>query len=1099
MRDPSEKISINLKNILKRKLNQTLKYKGSQFNGKSVEEMIKEAPKEYDPTKKEEEIQDFWNSEDIYNKVKEEHQEDPDWYFLDGPPYASGRIHLGTAWNKLIKDTVLRFQTMKGYDVRRQPGWDTHGLPIEVKVEEELDVDSKKDIEQKYGIEKFIDECKKWANEHIDVMTDQFKRLGVWMDWDDPYITYKNDYLESAWWTLKNAAEKDLLEQRLQVIQWCPRCETALADHEVRGEYKQVKDPSMFAKFKLTYSSDEYLLVWTTTPWTIPANMAVSVHPDLYYAKVEVDGETYIMAEALVSDVMSKLGIYNYKRVGLVKGEELEGLKYEHPMLDEVPKQNEFKSKHQVITGEHVTIEEGTGCVHTAPGHGVEDFEIGEEYDLPVFSPVGEDGKFTEEAGEYEGLYVKDADDIILGDLKEKGILMNRGKIRHSYPHCWRCDSPLIFRATDQWFLDISGLKSDIIEKNNEKVEWTPEWAKDRYNDGVESVGDWCVSRQRYWGIPIPIWECENCENSEIIGDRQELFERSKEDLPKDIDLHRPGVDGVKFDCSNCGGEMSRIEDVLDVWFDSGIAPWASLGFPKDKETKESLWPCEFITEGEDQITKWFYSQQAASVISFEDIPYREAAMHGFTLDNEGRKMSKSLGNVVEPSEVIEKYGADALRFYMLHTSPIWEDLKFDWDELEVAERLMNVLWNSFVFGTTYMSIDNFDPNEMSDEEFENHLEIEDEWLLSKTNRTIKEVTKHLENKHFHKATRALESYILEDMSRWYIKLVRRRTWIKEDDPKKESAYQTLYRTFDKLLRITSPLLPHLSEEMYQKMIKAGDKSLPESVHQLSWPEVEEDRINEELEEDMKKVRDLVETGAKARQRAGIKGRWPVKKVIISTENENTKNSVQRLNKILIEQLNCKKLEVFTEEEFKEEIEFICEVDTDALEERFDDLAYKIEKVIKNMKTDQVKKQAENQGFVGLTVEGQKIKVGLNELTLDKLPDHLTKAESEYGNVIIDGSTNEDLEAERLTRDIVRRLQEMRKDMELEMEEKVDITISVDSEKFQNYLEKENDYIKEEVRVNNLEIGSIQNTKEKRYKKKWDIMDEHFELSISRT
>ncbi len=1060
--------------------------------------MIEEAPKDYDAVEKEEEIQEWWESENIYEEVKETHADDPEWYFLDGPPYASGRIHLGTAWNKLIKDTVLRFQTMKGYNVRKQPGWDTHGLPIEVKVEEKLDVDSKKDIEEEFGIENFIDECKKWASEHIDIMAEQFKRLGVWMDWDDPYITYKNDYMETAWWTLKKAQEKDLMEQRLQVIQWCPRCETALAEHEVRGEYRQVKDPSLYARFKLTYTSDEYLLVWTTTPWTLPANVAVTVDPDLNYAKVEVDDEVYIMAEALVSDVMNDLGIYDYKRVGLVKGEELEGLRYEHPLLDEVPKQNEFKSQHRVITGEHVTIEEGTGCVHTAPGHGVEDFEVGKENDLPVFSPVGPDGKFTEEAGKYEGMYVKDADEVILDELEEKGVLMKRGVIRHSYPHCWRCDTPLIFRATDQWFLDISGLKPKIVEQNTEKVQWVPDWAEKRYNDGVTSVGDWCISRQRYWGIPMPIWECEDCENSHLVESKDELLSRSKSELGEDIDLHRPGVDGVKFDCPECGGEMGRIEDVMDVWFDSGIAPWASLGYPQEEETFERLWPADFVTEGEDQITKWFYSQQASSMIAFDDVPYREAAMHGFTLDDKGRKMSKSLGNVVEPSEVVEEYGADALRFYMLHTSPIWEELRFNWDELEVAERLMKVLWNSFVFGTTYMSLDDFDPLEMSEEEIEKNLQIEDKWLFSRINQMIKKVTNHLEDKNFHKATRALETFILEDLSRWYIKLVRKRTWIEEDDPRKIVAYQTLFKTFDKLLRISAPLLPHLTEEMYQKMIKAGDETKPKSVHQLSWPEVEEERIDEQLEEDMEKIRKIVEAGAKARQRADLKGRWPVKKVLISADTEETKESVERLEDVLLDQLNCKELEALTEEDFSEKVDLVCDVNTDALKEQFGDLASKIEDVIKNMNLDQIRKQVESQGFVGLTVEGQKIKVGLNNIILDKLPDNLVKAETDYGDVVIDKSTTPDLEAERLTRDVVRRLQEMRKDMDLEMMEDVDISIGVEDEKFKDYLRKEEDYIKNEVRVRHLEIGDPDKVEERRYSKEWDIMNKHFYLSISR-
>lgn len=1059
--------------------------------------MIEEAPKEYDAPEKEEEIQDWWKSENIYEKVKQSHEDDPDWYFLDGPPYASGTIHLGTAWNKLIKDTVLRLKTMQGHNVRRQPGWDCHGLPIEVKVEEELGVESKKDIEEEIGIREFIKECKSWAIEHKDIMSEQFQRLGVWMDWDNPYLTFKNDYLESAWWTLKQAQKRDLMEKRMQVIQWCPRCETALAEHEVRGEYRQVKDPSLYARFKLTYTSNEYLLIWTTTPWTIPANMAVALHPDLRYAKVEVGENTYILAEALVSKVMGELGIYNYKMVDLVKGEELEGLRYEHPLLEEVPKQNEFKSTHRVITGEHVTIEEGTGCVHTATGHGEEDFEVGKENDLPVFSPVGSDGKFTEEAGKYEGMYVKDADEHILDDLEEKEVLMKRGVIRHSYPHCWRCQTPLIFRATDQWFIDVSKIKPDILKQNTEKVRWVPDWAEKRYNDGVKSVGDWCISRQRYWGIPIPIWSCDSCDNKKLIESKSELRRNAKQDFDE-IDLHRPDVDEISIDCPRCGGEMHRIPDVLDVWFDSGIAPWASLGYPKRKEKKEKLWPSNFITEGEDQVTKWFYSQQVASMIAFDDLPYREALMHGFTLDEKGRKMSKSLGNVVEPSEIIEKYGADVLRFYMLHTSPIWEDLRFSWDEIEVADRLVKVLWNSFVFATTYMSLDDFDPTQTDKGKIEKYLLIEDEWLISRIYETIEDVTEHLENRNFHKATRSLESFILEDLSRWYIQLVRRRTWIEKEDPRKEAAYHTLYKVFDLLLRISAPLLPHVTEEMYRKMIFAAEASRPESVHQLSWPEVKKEKIDEQLEKDMKIVQKFVEAGSKARQRKELKRRWPVEKVIIKADDEETKDSAQRLEKILLNQLNCKKVEVMTEEEFSEKIDLVCKVDIESLEDQFEELAPEIEKIIKNMNLDQIRRQVESQGFLGLTVKGEKIKVGLNNLSLDELPEGLVSAESPYGDVVIDTTVTEELKSERLARDVVRRLQKMRKEMDLEMEERVDVSIGVENEESERYLRDQEGYIKQEVRIRNIEIGGLKEVPKRAYEKEWSINGQEFNLSIER-
>lgn len=1059
--------------------------------------MVQEAPKEYNPTEREKEIQEWWESEEIYEKVNQSHESDPDWYFLDGPPYVSGTIHLGTARNKLIKDAILRYKTMEGFNVRKQPGWDCHGLPIEVKVEEKLGVESKKDIEEKFGIKQFIEECKSWATKYVEIMTDQFKNLGVWMNWDDPYLTFKNDYLESAWWSLKNAYEKGLMEKRQQVIQWCPRCETALAEHEVRGEYRQVKDPSLYARFKLNRGSNEYLLVWTTTPWTIPANIAVCVHPDLLYAKVEIEGDIYIIAEALVSKVMGELNVYNYRLTDLIKGEELEGLRYEHPLLEEVPKQKDFKSEHRVITGEHVTLEEGTGCVHTAPGHGEEDFEIGKEYGLPVFSPVGGDGKFTGEAEKYEGEYVKDADERILDDLEEKGTLLKRGVIRHSYPHCWRCKTPLIFRATSQWFLDVGEIKPRILKQNSEKVRWVPDWAEKRFNDGVESVGDWCISRQRYWGIPMPIWSCDKCDHREIIGSKEELIRKSETEL-EDVDLHRPGVDEVVIKCPNCQGEMHRVPDVLDVWFDASIAAWATLGFPKRKDKLERLWPSEFVVEGEDQITKWFYGQQVASMILFEDLPFREALMHGFVLDQKGRKMSKSLGNVVDPFKIKEKYGADVLRFYLLYATPVWEDLRFNWDEVEVADRLLKVLWNSFVFATMYMNIDDFSPGTMTEEEIEKNLMIEDRWLLSQTNVLIEKVTEELENRNFHKATRTLESFILDDLSRWYIKLIRRRTWIEKKDPEKEVAYQTLYQVFEILLRILAPFMPHAAEEMYQKMVRAASSSNPESVHQLDWPETEKNRIDNQLKEDMEIIQKFVEAGAKARQRAELKRRWPVKRVIIRGRDEETKNSAKRLERILLNQLNCKRVDLLTEENFSDKIELTCQVDMESLRDQHGDLAPSIKRIIQNMDLEQIRKQVESQGFLGITVEGEKIKVGLNDLSLDELPEELVSAESPYGSVIIDKSAEPELESERLTRDVVRRLQEMRKELDLEMEERVDVSVGIEDEKSKKYLRKQEDYIKREVRIRRLEIGGLGEVRKLEYEREWTINGREFELSINR-
>ena len=987
--------------------------------------MIQPAAKIYDAKKSEEEIQAWWQASDIYEKVKRLRSSAEPWFFLDGPPYASGAIHLGTALNKILKDAVLRYKSMCGLNVLRQPGWDCHGLPIEVKVEEKLGIKTKKDIEQRIGVERFIEQCKQWALDHIELMTEQFKRLGVFMDWDNPYVTFTNDYIESAWWTLKQAHEQGFLKKDLRVIHWCPRCETALAEHEVRGEYYDVRDPSLFARFKLRERPNEYLLIWTTTPWTLPANLAVCVHPDYMYAEVAVGDDVYILSEALVENVMKQLGIAEYRVLGSRRGRELEGLHYEHPLLEEVLKQKELVEHHRVILGEHVTLEEGTGCVHTAPGHGEEDFTIGARYGLPIFSPVGPDGRFTEEAGKYKGLFVKDADGVILEDLRQNGVLMKHGIITHSYPHCWRCQSLLIFRATEQWFLRVSDIKSRILEKNAERVRWVPPWVATRYANGVESVGDWCISRQRYWGIPLPIWVCERCGETMVIGSLGELV--SAELAGEKIDLHRPDVDRIKLGCPNCGGEAKRVPDVLDVWFDSGIASWASLGYPKRWESFERLWPSEFITEGEDQVTKWFYSQQVVSMMAFDEMPYKLVLMHGFALDEHGRKMSKSLGNVVDPQDVINKYGADVLRFYMLSANSPWEDLRFSWKGADVVARMMNVLWNVHVFATTYMALDEFDPRGIDLERARENFCPEDFWMLSRINTLTRDVTKAFEEFDVHLAARTLVSFLLEDLSRWYVRLVRERVWIEREDPRKSAAYVTLYQALHTLMRLIAPFMPHLSEVLYRDLVKAVDARAPESVHMLPWPSVEERAINPELEQGMKIARTFVEGGAAVRHRAKLKLRWPVSKAVIRTSPPEVKSLLQGLQNVLLEQLNCKELSFETE-----------------------------------------------------------------------LPPDFNATSTEFGEIAIDARITPELRAECLARELVRRLQIMRRDQDLAMEERVDVSIGAVNEDHIKLLASQQGFISREVRVRSLSIARASEVTGEGYMKEWDIDGDRFKLLMRR-
>jgi isoleucyl-tRNA synthetase len=1060
--------------------------------------MIQPAAKRYDAKKCEQEIQTWWEESGTYEKVKQLRSESKPWYFLDGPPYASGAIHIGTAWNKIIKDVVLRYKGMCGFNVLRQPGWDCHGLPIEVKVEEKLGVGTKKDIEQKIGIKQFIEQCKQWALDHVTLMTKQFKRLGVWMDWDNPYVTITNDYIESAWWTLKRAKERGLLQKDLRVIHWCPRCETALAEHEVRGEYYDVRDPSLFARFKLSERPNEYLLIWTTTPWTLPADIAVCVHPEYAYARVAVGNEVYVLAEALVANVMAQLEIGDYRVIGSIKGKELEGLHYEHPLLEEVPKQREFVQHHRVIVGEHVTLEEGTGCVHTAPGHGEEDFVVGARYGLPVFCPVGPDGKFTAEGGKYKDMFVKDADGVILEDLRRKGVVMKQGMISHSYPHCWRCKTPLLFRATDQWFLRVSEIKTELLKKNAEGVRWVPEWVATRYANGVESVGDWCISRQRYWGIPLPIWVCERCGEQMVIGSLEELRNSASKPI-HEIDLHRPDVDHVTLRCQKCGSEAKRVPDVLDVWFDSGIASWTSLGYPKRNDLFKQLWPSEFVTEGEDQVTKWFYSQQVVSMMAFGEMPYKLAFMHGFALDEHGRKMSKSLGNVVDPQEIIERYGADVFRFYMLSANPPWEDLRFSWKGVEVVNRMLNVLWNLHVFATTYMALDEFDPKKVDLECVRKNFSPEDLWMISRINSVVRETTEALEGFELHQASRTIASFVLEDLSRWYVRLVRERVWIERDDPRKLASYVVLYQALHVLTRLLAPMMPHVSEVIYRELVKAADPNAPESVHMLPWPSVDERAINVELERCMAIARAFVEGGAAAKQQARLKLRWPVNKVVIRVSSSETKTLLLGLGNVLQRQLNCKELVLLGPEDQGTELGLVVKPNMERLRERLGEFANAVAEVLRGMDAPRLRVEVQRYGFTGLQIRGQKVYISREDLSFeDELPEGFIAALTEFGKIAIDTRMTPQLKAECMARELVRRLQTMRKELDLAMEERVDIVIGTEVSEYVKLLATQQEFISREVRARNLRIRPAAEVEGPGYIKEWNIDGDRFRLLLRR-
>ncbi|WP_456472691.1 isoleucine--tRNA ligase [Methanocaldococcus sp.] len=975
------------------------------------------------------EIKKFWENKRIYEKVKEKNKGKKEFYFVDGPPYCSGSIHLGTAWNKIIKDTYLRFKRMQGFDVLDKAGWDMHGLPIEVKVEQEFGIKSKKEIE-KIGVDKFIEKCKEFALKHKEIMEKQFKNLGVWLDWENAYMPITKEYMEIGWWTLKVAYEKRLLTKDLRVVYWCPRCETALAEHEVRGEYKEVKDPSVYVKFKLK-DEDAYLIIWTTTPWTLIANLAISVHPDYDYCYVEVEfnnkKETWIIAEKLVEEVLKKAKVEKYKIIKKVKGKDLEYKKYIPPLLEENERLKEFEDKaFFVVLGEYVTLEGGTGLVHTAPGHGEEDFEVAKRYNIPIYSPIDDQGRYVE--GKWKGVFVKDADKEIIETLRNKNLLVHAGKIKHSYPHCWRCKTPLLFRATEQWFLKISEIKDNIIEQAK-TVNWIPEWVETRYINGVKYVGDWNISRQRYWGIPIPVWVCEKCKKYVVIGSVEELKERMINNIDLD-DLHKPTVDKVILRCE-CGGEMKRVPDVLDVWFDSGLAPYASIGSKKLKKA-------DFITEGHDQVTKWFYSQHALSAIVFNDVPYKKCLMHGFTLDEHGEKMSKSLGNIISPDEVVEKYGADILRFYLLSANKVWEDLKFVWSEVDDVLSLFNTLWNAYMFSVNYMVLDNFKPNE----EYFEHLKDEDKWIISRVNSLAKKAIESLEIPYFHTYTWAIKDFIINDLSRWYIRLIRERTWKEKDDLDKLSAYQTLYYVLLKLSKIIAPVAPHTAEAIYQNL-RTDD--MEESIFMYSI-DVDEDLIDEDLEREMEIVRDIVDAIYRGRDKIKYSLRYPIKEIIIAG-GEEVKRAIEKYGYIIKNQGNIKEIK-FGEVEGK----YIVKPNYRELGKRYKS---EVPKVVELLNKIDGKELMEKLKEGSVVIEGYEIKPEYVNIKVE-IPENIAGVEFSRGTVFINTDLDDNLIKEGLMREIIRRIQAMRKDLDLDIEEKILFKVEgLDLNEFRDIIERE--------------------------------------------
>ncbi|UTF54537.1 isoleucine--tRNA ligase [Natronosalvus rutilus] len=1056
---------------------------------------FEEVDDQYDPHALEERVFDYWDEVDAYERTKQHRADGESFFFVDGPPYTSGAAHMGTTWNKSLKDLYIRFKRMQGYDVTDRPGYDMHGLPIETKVEEELGFENKKDIEA-YGEEKFIQACKEYADEQLEGLQSDFKSFGVWMDWDDPYKTVNPEYMEAAWWGFSKATERGLVEQGQRSISQCPRCETGLANNEV--EYEDVEDPSIYVKFDLV-DREGSIVIWTTTPWTIPANAFTAVDPDLEYVGVraEREGESEVLyvAEACLEGVLKKGRYEDYEVLEELTGEEMIGWAYEHPLAEEVPDHASHEGAHQVYAADYVEADR-TGLVHSAPGHGEEDFTRGRELGFPIFCPVGSDGVYTEEGGKYEGQFVKEADEEITADLEANGALLASETVTHSYGHCWRCDTGIIQIVTDQWFITITDVKEELLE-NIEDSEWFPDWARDnRFRDFVEDAPDWNVSRQRYWGIPIPIWTPEGRDDGEnmiVVSTREELAERIDQDVdPETVDIHKDVVDDLTI--TEDGTTYTRVPDVFDVWLDSSVASWGTLNFPGEQEQFDELWPADFILEAHDQTRGWFWSQLGMGTAAMGEVPYDKVLMHGHALDEDGRKMSKSVGNVVEPHEAIERHGSDAMRMFLLSANPQGEDMRFSWDGMRTMENHLRTLWNVFRFPLPYMRLDGFDPSETGLESVDDDLELVDEWVLARLQSTKDEMTEHLEQFRQDRALEALLEFLVEDVSRFYVQAVRERMWDESDSPSKAAAYATIYRVLREVVVLLAPYAPFVTEEIYGTL--TGDDGHP-TVHMEDWPAVEEYWADPELETDVAYVRAIEEAGANARQQAGRKLRWPVPRVVVAADDERAVEAVERHEDLVADRLNARAVELVGPGQQWGELAYSAEADMSELGPAFGGRAGEVMNALNEARIEEPSLEA-LEAAVSDALDGEELTEAMVSF-VTQTPDDVAGTAfgldgDDRGVVYVDASLTDDIESEGYAREVIRRVQEMRKELDLDVEERIALEIEIKDDRVSDLVRQREDLIREEVRAEALRAVDADGPDA--YRKTWDVEDVTMELAL---
>ncbi len=1047
----------------------------------------------YDSHALEERVFAYWDEVDAYERTVEHRADGEPFFFVDGPPYTSGAAHMGHAWNKSLKDLHIRYQRMLGHHVLDRPGYDMHGLPIETRVEQEMGFENKKDIEA-FGVDAFIDRCQAFAEESLEQLQHDFKEFGVWMDWDDPYRTVTPEYMEATWWAFAEVADRDLVERGKRSISQCPRCETAIAKNEV--EYETVEDPSIYVTFELI-DREGSLVIWTTTPWTIPSNVFVAVDPELTYQAVraERDGEYDILyiAEACVEEVL-KVGRYQeFEVIEEITGEEMVGWRYEFPLAEHVPQYPDHDGVHQVYAAEYVEADR-TGLVHSAPGHGEEDFLRGQELGFPTFCPVGDDGIFTEDAGVYEGLFVKEADGQIIDDLEAVGALLADETVSHNYGHCWRCGTGIVQIVTDQWFITITDIKEDLLDNINDS-EWYPAWARDnRFRDFVEEAPDWNVSRQRYWGTPLPIWTPEGTQDDAdmlVIATRDELADRVDQDIdPKSVDLHKDTVDDLTI--TEGGTTYTRVPDVFDVWLDSSVATWGTLNYPEDDSQFETLWPADLIIEAHDQTRGWFWSQLGMGTAALGAVPYKRVLMHGHALMPDGRAMSKSKGITIDPHEVIDRHGRDVMRLFLLSLNPQGDDMRISWDELQEKENDLRTLWNVFRFPLPYMQLDGFDPTVVGLEDVTDDLEVIDRWVLSRLQSTIADMTDELERYRQDRALDVLLSFVIDDVSRYYVQTVRARMWEEEDSLSKRAAYATMYRVLVDTVTLLAPFAPFVSEEIHRTLTDGE----PMTVHMRDWPSPTEGYLDTQLEADIDVLRAIEEAGANARQQAGRKLRWPVQRVVIASEDETVLTAVDRYEGMLEERLNARSIELVEDDEDWGELRYSAEADMSLLGPAFGGDAARVMKALNEARVSTPSVEAFQEAVS--SVIGEDITLADEMLTfVTQTPEGVAGTAfavegDDRGVVYVDATLTEELESEGYARELIRRVQEMRKELDLDLEAAIIVEYEVDDDRVAALLERQHELIAGEVRAS--EFGAVEDG----LRQTWEVDGIELTIAIAR-